>query len=184
MRFKQFLLNEESSFADSGSDWFYGNMLFPSDAGDWPYAQPYPSDFTLLQSRWQKERDEWGRKFYNLDVDKVLKTKYTAVYSNTMPDADGGFWKHDPTDRPNLKIDNDAKLEVIGVSKRADVSSIIYKSNDLIDDTDKLNKTFGELKPTYYDLPTNFDEPWNDKQGTTKMKYKPKKKYGFGINNF
>lgn len=183
MRFKEFLLNE-AGFSDSGSDWFYGNALLPSDAGDWAYAQPYPADFTILKSRWQKERDQWGRKFHNLDLDSVLKTKYMSVYSNTMPDVGNGFWKHAPDKRPNLKIDTDTKLQLTGIRKRADVSSVLYKSNDLIDDTNKLNTLFGKFEPSPHDLPTNFDEPWNNSQGTTKMKYRPKKKYGFGINNF
>lgn len=161
MRFKEFLLNE-GGFDDSGSDWFYGSMLLPSDAPDWTYAQPYPGDFKFLQSRWEKERKQ-GRKFHNLDLDGVLNTKFVGVYSNTMPEPGEGGWKHRPDTRPNLKIDFDAPMELQGHKKRADVYSVLTKSNDLLDMKEKLNKTFGKFEPKYAELSKDFDEPWVNK---------------------
>jgi hypothetical protein len=156
MRLKTYLLNEAG--ADSGSDWFYGNMLLPSDAFDWQYAQPYPSDFLLLQSRWKKEKIQ-GRKFHNLDLKNVLKTKFTSIYSNTMPD---GPWKHQADIRPNLTIDNNAKLEVRGINKSASADTILYKTNPMIDKSDDLDRLFQKFEAKYPKMP-NFNKPWRHK---------------------
>jgi hypothetical protein len=163
MRFKEFLLNEDG-FSDSGSDWFFGNYLRPSDAFDWQYAQPHPADFLLVQSRWEKERKQ-GRKFHNMNLDGVLKTKFTSVYSNTMPDVGKGFWKHKPDTRPNVTVDTDAKMELKSYNKNYKSTKILTKSNDLVDKTDHLNKTFGHFEPKYVELPKDFDKPWKNKTG-------------------
>lgn len=162
MRFKEFLLSE-AGFDDSGSDWFYGSMLLPSDAFDWTYAQPYPADFKFLQSRWEREREQ-GRKFHNLNLDSALKTKFVGVYSNTMPDADGPGWKNKPDSRDNIRVDWDAPMELTGHRKRADVSNVLTVSNNLLDLKEKLNKTFGKFEPKYYELPKDFDKRWRPKK--------------------
>jgi hypothetical protein len=147
MRFKEFLL-VEFGFSDSGSDWFYGSYLYPSDAFDWEDAVHAPPDFKFLKSRWERER-KLGRKFYNLDIDKVLASKFTSVYSNTMPEAGEGQWKHRPDTRPNLTVDADARLDLHGIRKTAESPFKLSKSNNLIDNTDKLNKMFGKFEPKY-----------------------------------
>lgn len=177
MGFKQWLILEDG---DEGSDWFYGSSLYPTDASDWRDAAGDPSEMSLLQSRWKKERDDWGRKFHGLEPQTTIDQKFISIYSNTMPEAGDGHWKHRADDRPNLKIDNDAKLALNAFRTRADVSSVVYKSNPLVDKTDELNKLFGEFKPNDPDLPTNFDEPWLP---STKWKYRKKKQYPSYVNN-
>ena len=133
--------------------------MYPSDAFDWEDAVHEPPDFKFLLSRWKKEKKQ-GRKFYNLDIDKTLKSKSTSVYSNTMPDLGDGFWKHKSDSRPNLTIDNDAKLELIGPGKTHKDVNVISKSNKLIDNKEKLNKLFGKFVPKYPELSKDFDKPW------------------------
>jgi hypothetical protein len=161
MRFKEFLLLE-FGFSDSGSDWFYGSSLYPSDAFDWEDTFHEPQDFKLLQSRWKREK-ALGRKFHNLDVQKTLDTKFTSVYSNTMPDTDDGFWKHRADDRPNLTIDSDAPLELRGFGKTHKHVNILTKSNNLLDRKKELNQLFGKFEPKYPKLSKDFDEPWVNK---------------------
>lgn len=182
MRFRNWLITEDGD--DSGSDWFYGNSVYPTDAGDWAYDYPYPSDFALLQSRWKQERDLWGRKFHGLDPQSTIKSKFTSVYSNTMPDTSESGWKHNPKERPNLTIDKNAKLELHAFRKKADIGSVVNKTNDLIDKTDDLNRIFGKFEPSRHELATNFDEPWSPYSGSVEMRYAKKKKYGKGQNNF
>jgi hypothetical protein len=181
MRFKEFLILE-SGDGDSGSDWFYGNSVYPSDAFDWKDQFPYPADFLFLQNRWKKERDQWGRKFYGLDPQSTIDNKFISVGSNTMPSTDK--WKHSKKERDNLKIDNNAKLELIGIGKTSDFKSILYKSNNLLDQTDKLNKIFGKFEPSFGNLPDNFDKPWSPYSGEVKMKNPKQRKWGKDQNNF
>lgn len=156
MNFKEWLVINEDG-GDDDSDWFYGSYLRPSDAFDWPDAWPYPADFMFLQSRWKKER-ALGRKFYNIDLDDVLKTKYISIYSNTMPNE--GWWVNKEDSGPNLTVDFDAKLELRGVSKSADVADVLWKINPVVDKTKELNKLFGNFEPKYYEVPADFDKPW------------------------
>jgi hypothetical protein len=158
MKFKEFLLME-FGLSDAGSDWFYGNMLVPSDAFDWSYAFQEPPDFVFLKSRWKRER-KMGRKFHNLDLDDTLKTKFTSVYSNTMPAASGPGWKNKPDNRANLRVDFDAPMKLHGTRKSADKPEHLHKVNDLVDLKEKLNKTFGKFEPKYYELPKDFDQKW------------------------
>lgn len=183
MRFKEFLMLEHE-IDDSGSDWFYGNSLYPSDAYDWKHDANEPISFALLQGRWKKERDEWGRKFYNIDVQDTLDKKFTSIYSNTMPSPDGGFWRHSDKERPNIEVDNDASMKVIGQGKTAKIAAVLYKCNPLLDKTEELNQIFGEFKPSFPELATNFDKPWSPYTGEVKMKKPKKKKYPKHINNF
>lgn len=161
MRFKEFLLME-AGFSDSGSDWFFGNYLYPSDAFDWADTIPFPQDFVLLRNRWKKDR-EAGRKFHNIDVDGVLNTNFVSVSSNTMPDVSDGFWKHKPDTRPNLKIEKKKELDFLGVGKSASVSKVLTKSNNLIDKTAELDKMFGKIKSKYPEVSKDFDKPWKKK---------------------
>lgn len=185
MRFKEFLMLESGGgHADSGSDWFYGNSVYPSDAFDWPYDWKHPSNFAFLQARWKKERDQWGRKFYNLDVQDTLDKKFTSIDSNTMPPLHHEKWKHSSKERPNTSIEKDAQMEVIGHGKNAKITNILWNSNDLLDMTDKLNKTFGKFNPSFGNLPDNFDKPWSPYSGEVKMKRKKQKKYPKHLNNF
>lgn len=147
----------EAGFSDAGSDWFYGASLLPSDAFDWEDAAHEPPDFKFLQSRWKRE-SRAGRKFHNIDLGGVLKTKFVGVYSNNMPSADG-VWKHSE-DRPNLRIDPDAEMRLQGVRRSADEPNLLRKHNDLLDKKKELDRLFGEFKPKYYELPDDFDEPW------------------------
>lgn len=168
MRFIEFLLNEDG-FDDSGSDWFYGSVLLPSDAPDWAYARPHPADFKFLQSRWERER-KMGRKFHNLDLDDTLNTKFISVYSNTMPDAGDGFWKHKPDSRPNLKVDFNAPMDLHGHRKTADVANKLTKSNNLLDLKEKLDKLFGKFEPKPHEIPKDFDKPFTNKYERTERK--------------
>jgi hypothetical protein len=162
MRFKEFLVLE-FGFSDSGSDWFYGNYLYPSDAFDWPYTFSEPADFKFLQRRWQNERKE-GRKFHNLDVADTLDTKFVSVYSNTMPEAGDGFWKHKPDNRPNVTVDRNAPMKLQGHRKSADRPHVLTKSNNLIDKKSELNQLFGKFEPKYAEIPKDFDKPWTNKK--------------------
>ncbi len=187
MRFKEFLMMEDSggsSHGDSGSDWFFGNSIYPSDALDWIYDISHPNNFLFLKSRWKKERDDWGRKFHNIDVEDTIRKKFTSVSSNTMPESGSGFWRHSNSDRPNVDVDTDAKLELVGLRKTADVPSVLHKVNPLIDKTDELNKLFGKFEPSHGELPVNFDKPWSPYSGEVKMIKPKKKKYPKHINNF
>ena len=188
MRFKQFIISESggssSSHGDTGSDWFYGNSLYPSDAYDAPEDFSKPNHFAFLQVRWQKERDEWGRKFYNIDVADTLKKKFTSLASKTMPDPDGGFWKHSENERPNVEINNDAKMQLLGHGKTGKIPSVLHVSNDLLDKTDELNRIFGKFIPSHAELATNFDKPWSPYSGEVVMKKPKAKKYPKHINNF
>lgn len=161
MTFKEFLLREDLN-ADPGSSWFYGNQLLPSDAYDGAESFAEPAEMKFLQTRWNLEK-KLGRKFDNIDLKNWEGRKFTSVYSNTMPDCGDGFWKHDPTERPNLRIDHDAQLELQGHRVRADIANILWKINPMIDKEDELNRIFGEFKPKYYEIPKDFDEPWTNK---------------------
>jgi hypothetical protein len=183
MRFKEFLILESGN-NDEGSDWFYGGSLFPSDAQDGGHLLNVPPDFVFLQSRWKRERDEWGRKFHNIKVDDTINKKYTSLTSVTMPETDGGFWKHSKKERPNIKVDNDAKMQLIGHGKTGKVPQVLWKSNDLLDNTEELNRIFGKFEPSYSELATNFDKPWSPYSGEVKMKHVKKKKYSKHLNNF
>lgn len=164
--FKEWLnrkLLSEAGFNDSGSDWFFGGYLYPSDAFDWQYAQPHPGDYFLLQSRWKGDR-EFGRKFINMDIDPVIKQKFTALHSLTMPGGDGaGFWQHKNDERPNVEVVQDAKLFLMDRGKKSDDIQKLVLSNNLLDKKEELNKLFGKFTPKYYNLPNDFDEPWSNK---------------------
>lgn len=179
MRFKDFLL-VESGFGDSGSDWFYGGSLYPSDAFDWADTCQHPGDFLLLQKRWEKEKNLWKRKFHNIKLDDVLKTKYTSIRSNTMPDAADGFWKHRKSDRPNVVVDFDAKMQIVGYGKTADNSKLLKPVTSDFDKTKELNRLFGKFEPQYSELSPDFDKPWIHKPDRVR---KPKK-YPKVLNNF
>jgi hypothetical protein len=184
MRFKEFLVLESGDSGDSGSDWFYGNSVYPSDAFDWQYEFPNPADFAFLQARWKRERDEWGRKFHNIDPQDTIDRKFVSLKSNTMPPTHDLKWKHSTKERPNFEVNNDAKMELIGHGKNGKVTSVLWKINDLLDKTDELNRTFGKFEPSHNELPTNFDKPWSPYSGEVKMKYPKKKKYAKSLNNF
>jgi|LakMenE18May11ns_1017448.scaffolds.fasta_scaffold9892473_3 hypothetical protein len=187
MRFKDFLLSESgdgSAHNDTGSDWFYGNSLYPSDALDWPYDVAKPNHFAFLQARWKKERDEWGRKFHNIDVQDTIDKKFTSVYSNTMPSTDGGFWRHKNDDKPNTIVDSNAKMELLGHSKQAKIPQVLWKTNSFLDKTDELNRLFGKFEPSYSELASNFDKPWSPYSGEVKMRKPKKNKYHKHLNNF
>lgn len=153
----------EAGFSDSGSDWFYGSLLYPSDAFDWEDTIHEPQDFLFLQSRWEKEH-KLGRKFHNIKLDGVLDTKFTSIYSNTMPEAGHGFWKHKPDTRPNITIDRDAPMKLQGTRRQADIASVLTKSNNLIDNKEKLDKLFGKYEPKLPELSKDFDKPWVHKK--------------------
>lgn len=158
MGFKDWLLLEDG-FDDSGSDWFYGSVLRPSDAGDWHYAWPHPADFVFLQSRWDMERDE-GRKFHGLDLDDVLATKFISLRSETMPDAGEGHWKHSNKERPNVTVHKTDKLDLHGFRGKSKQINKLTISNNLLDKKAELNRIFGDFKPKYPTVPDNMDEPW------------------------
>lgn len=179
MRFKEFLLLESG---DSGSDWFYGNSVYPSDAFDWPDQWSYPADFVFLQSRWKRERDEWGRKFHGLDPQSTIDNKFVSVQSVTMPNNDK--WIHSKKERKNLEVNHNAKMQLMGVKKNSNVSAVLSKKNNLLDRTDELNKLFGKFTPTFANLPSNFDTPWSPYTGEVKMKKSKQKTWGKQHNNF
>ena len=81
-----------------------------------------------------------------------------------MPDAGFGFWKHKKDSKANLTIDNDADLELIGHGKTHKKVTILRKSNDLIDNKEKLDNLFGKFEPKYPELSKDFDKPWKNKR--------------------
>jgi hypothetical protein len=156
--FKEWVNNKiflEAGFSDSGSDWFFGNYLLPSDAYDWSYARQYPSDYFFLQSRWKKDIEN-GRKFINMNIEPTLQDKFVDIKSNTMPDEKP--WIHRPDDRPNLSIDYDAKLMLMGIGKNSTDINKLVKCNDLLDKTDQLNKLFGKFTSSIEQ--EAVDKPW------------------------
>jgi hypothetical protein len=163
MGFKEWILLE---FDDSGSDWFYGSFLRPSDAGDWPYAWSAPQDFVFLQSRWDQERD-MGRKLHGIDLDKELARDFVTTSSPTMPDGGDGFWKHNNKERPNIKVHHTPTMDLHGVRTKGDVSKKLSISNDLLDKKSELNRIFGDFKPKYPVLSKDFDEPWVHNENMT-----------------
>lgn len=156
--FKEWINNKKiliEAFSDSGSDWFFGNYLLPSDAHDWSYARQYPADYFFLQSRWKKDR-EAGRKFINMDIEPTMQDKFIDIKSNTMPDEKP--WKHRKDDRPNLFVNYDAKLMLMGIGKNSTDIDKLVKCNDLLDKTDELNKLFGKFNSSVQQEAE--DKPW------------------------
>jgi hypothetical protein len=180
MRFKEFLFLEAGG--DSGSDWFYGNSTYPSDAFDWPDQWTYPADFLFLQSRWKKERDTWGRKFHGLDPQSTIDNKFTSIESTTMPNNKN--WKHKKDKRKNLKINNNANVHLMGVGKNSKVDPALFKVNNLLDKTDELNRIFGKFEPNFGNLSGDFDKNWSPYSGKVMMKKVKQKKWGKNQNNF
>lgn len=158
--FKEWINNKiflEGGFEDSGSDWFFGNYLYPTDAHDWSYARQYPADYFFLQSRWKKDVKN-GRKFINMNIEPTLKDKYIDIKSNTMPDEKP--WVHKSDDKPNLSVDYDAKLMMMGIGKNSTDINKLVKCNNLLDKTDQLNKLFGKFNSSIQ--PEAVDKPWLD----------------------
>jgi len=151
MQFKKWLLLNEAGFEGGGEEWFFGNLLLPSDAFDWQYAHPFPSDFFLMKKRWKKDR-EHGRKFINIDLEDVLNTKFTSIHSRQLPDNER--WTHKPDGGPILDVDFNADIRP--VLKAPDK----WLTNKDFDRNDELNSKFGKFTPKYYELPKDFDEPW------------------------
>jgi hypothetical protein len=184
MRFKDFLMleSEESSSNSDGADWYYGRSLSPSDANSTKNALKNPQDFLFLQARWKREKDEWGRDFINIDTKDFFSKKYTDVQSNTMPKS--GFWKNSSDKKPNLSIKKNVDLNVISYNKSSsDVKDLIHLNPISIDKTEELNRIFGEFKPSYSEIPLNFDKPWSPYSGEVKMRRKKKRKYSKLLNN-
>lgn len=77
MTFKEFLLTEEGG-GGHGSDFFYGLQLYPSDAGDYAWANDEPSELYFLQRRWQNEKKQ-GRKFHNINEPEFQKVGFISV---------------------------------------------------------------------------------------------------------
>ncbi len=161
--FKEWIMLQEAGFDDSGSNWFFGSYLYPSDAFDWQYCQAYPGDYLFMQSRWEGDREQ-GRKFINMDIDPIINQKFTSIQSLTMPGGDGsGSWTHSSDDRPNLKIVNDAKLFLMDRGKKSDDIQALVVSNDLLDKKEELNKLFGKFVPKYPQESEDF--VWNHMLG-------------------
>jgi len=181
MSFKEWLAKKEkvlseAGFDDSGSDWFFGSYLYPTDAFDWQYAQPYPGDYLFLQSRWKMDR-EAGRKFINMDIDPIINQHFTTIKSNTMPGEKEEFWTHRPDSRPNLIIDNKAELFLRGYGQRADdiIQKIIGPDQSI--KTNELNRMFGKIT-LKYTLAAD-DSPWT----SNKPGHPPAKEHVPPINN-
>lgn len=160
LSFKEWLIHKEqqlheAGFDDSGSNWFFGSYLLPSDAFDWQYAYPYPQDYLFLQSRWEGDR-KMGRKFINMDIDPIIKQNFVTLKSNTMPGEES--WVHRPDNRPNVTVDKNAWIGMIGIGKRSDDINKLVHANDLLDKTKELNQTFGEFISKYPQEAE--DKPW------------------------
>lgn len=67
-------------------------------------------------------------------------------------------WVHRPDDRPNITIDNNAWIGMVGIGKKSDDINKLIHSNDLLDKTKELNQTFGEFISKYPQEAE--DKPW------------------------
>lgn len=158
--FKEWLVNNEkqlveAGFNDSGSDWFFGSYLYPSDAFDFQYAYPYPQDYLFLKSRWKGDR-ELGRKFINMDIEPILNQKFVTLKSNTMPDEQS--WVHKPDNRSNVTVDKDAWIGLMGIGKHSNDINKLVVSNDLLDKKAELDRLFGKFVSKY--VQEAEDKPW------------------------
>ena len=117
MRFSEWLLNESGGGSDAGSDFFYGLILYPSDAFDFGPASSDPPEHWYLQRRWRKEEQE-GRKFHNIDNKEFQQRTYRAVYSRSMPDTKPGFWRnHADKAEGAIGVYDMTKPDLLGVGK-------------------------------------------------------------------
>lgn len=149
--FREWLVNHEiklheAGFEDSGGEWFFGNYLMPSDAFDFQYAYPYPSDYFFLGSRWKMDR-KMGRKFINMDIDPIINQPIVNIKSNTMPGDES--WEHKTDNRPNVTIEKNPWYGMIGIGSKTDDINKLVRANDLLDLKDKLNNLFGKFEPSY-----------------------------------
>lgn len=155
MTFKEFLIME--SGGDSGSDFFYGLQLLPSDAFDFTPASSFPAELQLLKNRWKTEKEQ-GRKFTNIDYDKFQGLGFTSVESSDAPGTNPGFWRHRPDRGSSLKVNHHQKLQSIGIGKNSK-AELLAKCNKIFDID--LNQIFGDKGTgTSPILPKDFDKPF------------------------
>lgn len=97
-QFKNWLL-KESSFGGGGSGGASWDLLYPTSAGDYPYASSSPVKHFFLQWKWDRGTDpDIGRTLYNIDNDDFQKRGYVGIESTTIPDLTDEFWKHKEDD--------------------------------------------------------------------------------------
>jgi hypothetical protein len=159
MTFKKWLIKEEASGGDTGSSFFYGLQLYPTDAFDFTPASSHPAEHWFLQSRWETERKD-GRKFHNIDEPEFQRRGYVSVSSSDLPGAGSGFWKHKANNKSYLKVHKEESPTIMAISKSGlEKNAKLTTVNDpLIIDVDKIFGDKGTGKPQQ--LSASFDKPW------------------------
>jgi hypothetical protein len=172
MNFRQWLINEESNSGqedisagggDKGWDW---DLVYPSQADDYPVDISTPKYFWWLQWRW-KRGQEIGRPLSNIDINSVTDRKFVAPYSTTLPGK--GFWKNQKDKESNLGIWK-GDLSRIGIGKSEDEPLVLkggmvaghpFKEMPPGPDS-KLDSLFGKAPQPINQLP---DIPSKDTEG-------------------
>jgi hypothetical protein len=126
MEFKSWLYNESGVNDPGGKYW---DLIYPSEL-DYGNNSSNTKHHWWLQ--WRIDRGlEIGRPTHNIDTQKLINRKYTAVSSNAPP-ASGGFWEHKPDDgkgylKPIEKVD----IHALAMGPCADSCKIIDGPLDL-----------------------------------------------------
>jgi hypothetical protein len=130
MDFRNWLLSEEGNAGqedisggggDTGWDW---DVIYPSEAGDYPIDVSTPKYFWWLQWRW-KRGQKIGRPLLNIDLNSITGRDFVAPYSKTLPGK--GFWKNKKEEDSNLGIWR-GDLTRLGVGKSED-EPLVLKGN-------------------------------------------------------
>lgn len=112
MRFKDWLINEDFAATDSNQT---GDIMYPTNAGDYAYAANDPAEHSWLQWKWDQEKKQ-GRKFHNINQKEFEKRSYSSVKSLTLPDKE---WKHAKDNKPNLKTVTMSDLDILAIGKNS-----------------------------------------------------------------
>lgn len=103
--FKQWLFNEDIAESPDA----FGDLFYPTDAGDYAYASSDPSEHWWLQWKWWQEKRH-GRKFHNIDQKEFEKRNYTSIKSLDMPDLSDKSWRHKEVDNPSVEVETDVEM--------------------------------------------------------------------------
>jgi len=120
MEFKEWLLNEEGNHgqegfvgggeSDNGCAW---DLIYPTEAGDYPIDVATPKYFWWMQWRW-KRGEQIGRPLYNIDPD-ILNWKYVSPFSTTIPNDES--WEHKSDSGSSIGVAKNLDLVRMGVGK-------------------------------------------------------------------